>query len=367
MITLLTENDTIIVGMSGGVDSSVTALLLKQQGYDVQGLFMKNWEEDDTADYCSATEDLRDARAVCEHLGLPLHTVNFSADYWDNVFEAFLREYQAGRTPNPDILCNREIKFKVFLEHAQRLGGKVIATGHYVRARYHNGGYELLKGTDANKDQSYFLHALNQYQLANSIFPVGELHKSAVRQLAEQFNLTTSAKKDSTGICFIGERPFKDFLQRFVPPNKGEMVTPAGQVVGEHDGVMYYTIGQRQGLQIGGQKNGSGEPWFVADKDIANNQLIVVQGHQHPALFHQRLTAVQVNWIAATQPVFPLSCKAKTRYRQTEQPCTVVRHTEDVYTVTFAEPQRAITPGQAIVFYQGEVCLGGGVIDQRYA
>ncbi|EIJ43181.1 tRNA (5-methylaminomethyl-2-thiouridylate)-methyltransferase [Beggiatoa alba B18LD] len=354
--------EKIIVGISGGVDSSVTALLLKQQGYDVSGLFMKNWEEDDTATYCSAAEDLRDAKAVCERLDIPLHTVNFATEYWDNVFEHCLQEFQAGRTPNPDVLCNREVKFKVFLEHAMRLGGQRIATGHYTRQRCVDGEYQLLKGLDPSKDQSYFLYLLGQSQLAQSLFPIGEIHKNQVRAYAEQAGLITHDKKDSTGICFIGERPFKSFLERYLPAQRGRMETPDGDYVGDHDGVMYYTIGQRQGLNIGGRATGSGEAWYVVAKDIPNNRLIVAQGHNHPLLFRQTLQAEQLHWISGHAPTIPYRCYAKTRYRQPDQACRITTLENDRCEVHFDQPQRAITAGQSVVFYQGEVCLGGGII-----
>ncbi|ALG66461.1 tRNA 2-thiouridine(34) synthase MnmA [Beggiatoa leptomitoformis] len=354
--------EKIMVGISGGVDSSVTALLLKQQGYEVSGLFMKNWEEDDTSTYCSAAEDLRDAKAVCERLDIPLHTVNFATEYWDNVFEHCLQEFQAGRTPNPDVLCNREVKFKVFLEHALRLGGQRIATGHYARQRCINGEYQLLKGLDPSKDQSYFLYLLGQTQLAQSLFPVGEIHKNRVREYAEQAGLVTHDKKDSTGICFIGERPFKSFLERYLPSQHGRMETPDGDYVGEHDGVMYYTIGQRQGLNIGGRANSSGEAWYVVAKDIPNNRLIVAQGHNHPLLFRQTLRAEQLHWISGHAPTTPYHCQAKTRYRQPDQACLITMIEKDTCEVDFDQPQRAITAGQSVVFYQGEMCLGGGII-----
>jgi tRNA-specific 2-thiouridylase len=322
---------------------------------------MKNWEEDDTATYCSAAEDLKDAQAVCAQLEIPLHTVNFASEYWDNVFSHFLAEYQAGRTPNPDVLCNREIKFKVFLEHALQLGGEMIATGHYVQVRAQAGRYQLLKGRDPNKDQSYFLHLLTQAQLAKSCFPVGNLPKATVRTLAHTAGLSTQAKKDSTGLCFIGERPFRAFLARFLPAQPGEIVTPEGTCIGEHSGAMYYTIGQRQGLNIGGRAGSSGEPWYVAAKEVAANRLIVVQGSDHPLLFRDRLNATQVHWIEQAPTVWPLRCVAKTRYRQSDQSCEVTP-TADGVAVKFDEPQRAITPGQSVVFYQAEVCLGGGVI-----
>jgi tRNA-uridine 2-sulfurtransferase len=354
----------IIVGMSGGVDSSVAALLLKKQGYEVQGLFMKNWEEDDTENYCSAAEDVRDAQAVCDVLEIPLHTVNFATEYWDNVFAHCLQEYQAGRTPNPDILCNREIKFKVFLEYAQRLGAQTIATGHYVRLGQTHRQYQLLKGHDPNKDQSYFLYTLGQSQLAQSLFPIGELQKTQVRQLAAQAGLATQAKKDSTGICFIGERPFKTFLSRFLPAQPGPMETPEGEVLGQHDGLMYYTLGQRKGLNIGGQVGGSGEPWYVVAKDIPNNRLIVAQGHNHPLLFSDELKAQQLHWISGIAPSIPFSCYAKTRYRQTEQPCIITALDKETCEVHFNQPQRAVTPGQSIVFYQNDECLGGAIIQE---
>ena len=353
----------IIVGISGGVDSSVAAYLLKQQGYTVQGLFMKNWEEDDTQDYCSATEDLKDAQAVCDKLEIPLHTANFSSEYWDNVFEDFLAEYKAGRTPNPDILCNREIKFKVFLEHAERLGADAIATGHYVRSAQTQDQWQLVRGVDNNKDQSYFLYTLGQQQLARSLFPVGELQKPQVREIAEQQGFVTHDKKDSTGICFIGERPFREFLSQFIPAQQGDIVTPEGDIVGQHQGMMYYTLGQRKGLQIGGLKQGSGEAWFVVGKDVKQNQLIVGQGHDHPMLFSQNVTANQLSWVAGDAPRLPYRCTAKTRYRQQDQPCTITTISSRGYEIYFDQPQRAVTPGQSIVFYENDVCLGGGVID----
>ncbi len=355
----------IIVGLSGGVDSSVVALLLKQQGYEVEGLFMKNWEEDDTENYCSAAEDLRDVTTVCETLNIPLHTVNFASEYWDNVFQYCLDEFQKGRTPNPDIWCNQEIKFKVFLEHALKLGGAAIATGHYVRVRQIKNEFQLLKGLDANKDQSYFLYALNQNQLKYSLFPIGDLQKTEVRQLAEKNNLITYAKKDSTGICFIGERPFKKFLEKFIPTQPGIIETPEGKCLGKHDGVIYYTLGQRQGLNIGGQTNSTGEPWYVVDKDIKNNILIVAQGHNHPLLFSQQLVANQCHWMGEMPTYIPFNCFAKTRYRQSDQACTITELTQNTCHVSFTTPQRAITPGQSIVFYQENQCLGGGIIENH--
>ena len=359
----MVKSRRIIVGMSGGVDSSVAALLLQQQGYEVHGLFMKNWEEDDAENYCNAAEDLADAQAVCETLDIPLHTVNFASEYWDNVFMHCLHEYQAGRTPNPDVLCNREVKFKVFLEHALRLGSSLIATGHYVRKSYTNGYYQLLKGSDPNKDQSYFLYMLDQAQLTPSYFPLGELAKTTVRKIAAQVDLATKVKKDSTGICFIGERHFKTFLARFLSAQPGPIETPEGQCLGQHDGVIYYTLGQRQGLKIGGQAGSNGQPWYVAAKDIPNNRLIAVQGHEHPLLFSDELTAQQSHWIAGIAPQFPLECKAKTRYRQSDQACVITALDNDRCQVKFKQPQRAVTPGQSVVFYQGDECLGGAIIE----
>ena len=353
----------IIVGLSGGVDSSVVALLLQQQGYEVEGLFMKNWEEDDTENYCSAAEDLKDVTAVCETLSIPLHTVNFASEYWDNVFQYCLDEFQRGRTPNPDIWCNREIKFKVFLEHALKLGGTAIATGHYVQSKQLNNKYQLLKGLDVNKDQSYFLYTLNQTQLKHSLFPIGHLQKADVRHLAEKHHLITHAKKDSTGICFIGERPFKAFLEKFLPAQPGPIETPEGKVLGQHEGVIYYTLGQRQGLRIGGQANSSGEPWYVVNKDVKNNTLIVAQGHNHPLLFSSQLTATQCHWIGDIPFELPFHCSAKTRYRQSDQACIITELTQDTCQVQFSSPQRAVTPGQSVVFYQENQCLGGGIID----
>jgi len=353
----------VIVGLSGGVDSSVAALLLQQQGYQVEGMFMKNWEEDDSEEYCSATEDLADARSVSESLGLALHTVNFSAEYWDRVFSHFLKEYEAGRTPNPDILCNREIKFKAFLDRAIDIGADFIATGHYARVDCVDGFYRLLKGRDAGKDQSYFLYTLGQHQLSRSLFPVGELEKNEVRHIAEEHHLVTYDKKDSTGICFIGERDFREFLSRYLPAQPGEIQTPEGQVIGHHSGLMYYTLGQRQGLGIGGVPGASDEPWYVVSKDMENNILLAAQGHNHPLLFSQSLQASQLSWVDGTGPAAPYHCRAKTRYRQSDQACTITQLENGQCEVVFDEPQRAVTPGQSVVFYDDEVCLGGGVIE----
>lgn len=353
----------VIVGMSGGVDSSVSALLLKQQGYQVEGLFMKNWDEDDGTEYCTAKADLADAEMVCERIGIKLHTANFAAEYWDNVFEHFLEEYKAGRTPNPDILCNREIKFKVFMEYARMLGGELIATGHYVRRADRNGHAHLLKGLDPNKDQSYFLHAVGEAEFAKSLFPVGELEKPEVRRIAEEHGLVTHNKKDSTGICFIGERRFKDFLQQYLPAQPGEIQTPDGKVIGEHMGLMYHTIGQRQGLGIGGVKGANEEPWFVAQKDLTRNVLVVVQGTDHPLLYTNHLIAQQTHWINGTPPSSSFTCTAKTRYRQPDQECVVTLMADGTLDVSFLQPQRAVTPGQSVVFYSNDVCLGGAVIE----
>ena len=355
----------VIVGMSGGVDSSVAALLLLEQGYQVEGLFMKNWDEDDGTEYCTAKADLADAEQVCQTLGIKLHTANFAAEYWDNVFEYFLAEYKAGRTPNPDILCNREIKFKVFLEYAQILGADLIATGHYARRVEENGQYFLHKGLDNNKDQSYFLHAVGEQEFAKTLFPVGELEKPAVRALAEKHHLVTHNKKDSTGICFIGERRFSDFLKQYLPAQAGEIVTDTGNIIGEHQGLMYHTIGQRQGLGIGGVKNASDAPWYVVDKDLEKNQLVVAQGSDHKRLFHSRLSANQTHWINNDPKVTELRCQAKIRYRQSDQACTVFINGDHTLDVSFDLPQRAVTPGQSLVLYHGEKCLGGAVIQAR--
>lgn len=352
----------VIVGMSGGVDSSVAALLLMQQGYQVEGLFMKNWEEDDSSGYCSATVDAADAQAVCDKLGIPLHTANFAAEYWQRVFEHFLQEYQAGRTPNPDILCNKEIKFKAFLAYARQLGADYIATGHYVRKQIRGQEALLLRGLDSNKDQSYFLYTLHQQQLLPSLFPIGELTKPEVRKLAEQAGFVNYAKKDSTGICFIGERKFRDFLSQYLPAKPGNIETTDGKVIGQHQGLMYYTLGQRRGLGIGGQKNAAEKPWYVYQKDLARNVLIAGQDKDHPLLLANSLCCNQIHWIAGDAPAEEFNCTAKTRYRQTDQQCTVVRVDADNYEVKFAAPQWAVTPGQSVVFYYDEICLGGGII-----
>jgi tRNA-specific 2-thiouridylase len=355
-------NKKIVVGMSGGVDSSVAALLLKQQGYEVIGLFMKNWEDDDSDEYCSSRQDLLDAVSVADTIGIPIEAVNFAAEYKERVFGYFLREYQAGRTPNPDILCISEIKFKAFLDHAIQLGADVIATGHYAQVREVDGLFQLLKAADGSKDQSYFLHRLNQQQLGHAMFPLGKLLKPEVRAIAEQHGLSNYAKKDSTGICFIGERPFREFLNRYLPTSPGDMVTTEGKVVGQHIGLSFYTIGQRQGLGIGGDKNSTGEPWFVAGKDMAHNRLTVVQGHDHPALLSRRLTALDSHWIGGAAALLDHPYAAKTRYRQADAPCRITALDGDRCAFEFDQPQWAVTPGQSVVIYDGEVCLGGGII-----
>ncbi len=356
----------IIVGMSGGVDSSVSAYLLLQQGYEVEGLFMKNWEEDDTEEYCSAAIDLADAQQVCDRLSIKLHKINFSSEYWDNVFEHFLDEYRAGRTPNPDIMCNREIKFKAFLEHAQRLGAERIATGHYARTRQYAGETHLLRGVDANKDQSYFLYALNQHQISHALFPLGELEKPEVRAIAEQQGFDVFNKKDSTGICFIGERKFKDFMQRFIPAQPGLIQSVDGETLGEHSGLMYYTIGQRQGLGIGGTEQGKEEPWYVIEKELSTNILRVAQGHDHPRLFYNHCNITDLHWIGTDDIQVPFDCTAKIRYRQQDQTCRIIQIEGKHATIQFDQPQRAITPGQALVFYHNEACLGGGTIESAF-
>lgn len=355
----------VIVAMSGGVDSSVSAFLLRKHGFQVEGLFMKNWEEDDDEEYCTAAVDLADAKKVCRQLDIPLHTVNFSSEYWNRVFDCFLSEYQAGRTPNPDIICNREIKFSVFLDHALGLGAEHIATGHYARCESDGSSICLKKGRDTGKDQSYFLHTLTREQLASTLFPLGEIKKSEVRSIARQENFDVHDKKDSTGICFIGERKFKDFLQNYIPAEAGDIVTLNGECVGRHDGVIFYTIGQRQGLKIGGKRSFPEEPWYVVDKDMEKNQLLVAQGHEHSALFHSTVTTRDIHWIADQPPRDMENMKAKIRYRQADQACAIKHVENGGYEVIFDTPQRAVTPGQSVVFYQQDICLGGGIIEQR--
>lgn len=359
----------VIVGMSGGVDSSVSAYLLKQQGYQVEGLFMKNWEEDDNEEYCTAAEDLADAQAVCDKLGIPLHTINFAAEYWDNVFEYFLAEYKAGRTPNPDILCNKEIKFKAFLEFADEvLDADYIAMGHYVRRTFPQNGEkpQMLRGLDGNKDQSYFLYTLSHEQVARSLFPVGELEKPEVRRIAEEQGLITAKKKDSTGICFIGERKFTDFLSRYLPAQPGKIETPEGKVIGEHQGLMYHTLGQRKGLHIGGMKESSEQPWYVADKDLKRNVLIAVQGADHPLLKSHGLVAAQLHWVDRTSITEPVRCSVKTRYRQSDIACTIIPLSDDRIKVMFDEPQVAVTPGQSAVFIKVKSALVAALLKSAF-
>jgi tRNA-specific 2-thiouridylase len=353
--------ERIVVGMSGGVDSSVAALLLKAQGHDVLGIFMKNWE-DDADEYCSARTDLVDAVAVADRLGIDIEVVNFTSEYKDRVFSEFLAEYRAGRTPNPDVLCNAEIKFRCFLDHAMSMGATRIATGHYARLRHGPTGVELLRGVDTGKDQSYFLYRLDQAQLARAMFPVGELEKTEVRRLARQHGLSVHDKRDSTGICFIGERPFREFLNRYLPTDPGDICTASGEVLGRHMGLMYYTLGQRQGLGIGGRAGGTGKAWYVAGKDLASNRLIVVQGHDHPLLLARRVTAIRLNWIGAAPPP-GTRCTVKTRYRQTDTACHIEHIDPGRCTILCDTPQWAATPGQSAVLYAGDVCLGGGIIE----
>lgn len=357
----------VIIGMSGGVDSSVSAWLLKEQGYEVIGLFMKNWEDDDDSEYCSTREDWIDAVSVADVVGVDIEAVNFATEYKDRVFADFLREYQAGRTPNPDVLCNAEIKFKAFLDHAMKLGADLIATGHYARVRQNSGGqFELLKAMDASKDQSYFLHRLNQAQLSKALFPLGEIPKTEVRKIAEKIGLPNAKKKDSTGICFIGERPFREFLGRYLNHQPGPIKTDEGRTVGEHVGLSFYTLGQRKGIGIGGIKSykkadGSSDAWYVARKDIDNNTLYIVQGHDHPWLLSPALTADQASWVAGSPPPAG-NLSAKTRYRQADVPCTLQPTGDDTFSLAFPDPQWAVTPGQSAVLYDGDICLGGGII-----
>jgi tRNA-specific 2-thiouridylase len=355
------QGDRVVVGLSGGVDSAVAAWMLKQEGYDVVGLFMKNWEDDDDSEFCSTRQDWLDAASVADVIGIDLEAVNFAAEYKDRVFAEFLREYSAGRTPNPDVLCNAEIKFKAFLDHALRLGAQRIATGHYARVRQDvDGRHQLLRGVDPGKDQSYFLHRLNQHQLSRALFPVGSMHKSEVRRIAADLGLTNAAKPDSTGICFIGERPFREFLSRYLPTRPGPIRDDRGTVVGEHIGLAFYTLGQRKGIGIGGQRDGSGAAWYVARKDVTDNTLYVVQGHDHPWLLSQSLLSEDVHWISEA-PIAEGRYGVKSRYRQSDAPASAVS-TGGGLRIEFATPQWAVTPGQSAVLYDGEVCLGGGVI-----
>lgn len=354
----------VIVGMSGGVDSSVAAWLLREQGYQVEGLFMKNWEQDDKDGYCAAAQDLADAQSVCDQLGIKLHTVNFAQAYWDRVFNHFLSEYEKARTPNPDVLCNKEIKFKAFLEHAQDLGADVIATGHYAKIRTHEGQVGLYKSKDRDKDQTYFLHAIDPKALTKTIFPLGDYLKTEVRGFAQELGLVTHAKKDSTGICFIGEKRFKTFLNEFMLAKPGTIQSTAGDTLGQHDGLMFYTLGQRQGIGIGGLKQAGEEPWYVVDKDTATNTLIVAQGAKHPMLYAQGLICGPIHWLADYTDHLPLTCYAKTRYRQPEQACVISPAQNGQHCVMFSSPQRSVTPGQYIVFYDKNQCLGGATIEQ---
>lgn len=354
----------VIVGMSGGVDSSVAAWLLMEQGYQVEGLFMKNWEQDDKDAFCPAATDLADAQAVCNQLRIPLHTVNFSTEYWDRVFAHFLHEYEQGRTPNPDVLCNKEIKFNAFLNHALSLGADFIATGHYAKNKIEGNQGFLYKAKDRDKDQTYFLHAVEPSALAKTLFPIGDYTKPEIREFAKQLGLVTQAKKDSTGICFIGEKRFKNFLQEFILAKPGPIKNMHDEVIGRHDGLMFYTIGQRQGLGIGGMQNTSDEPWYVVDKEVASNTLYIAQGSQHPRLFAQGLICSPIHWLVDYSDKLPLTCYAKTRYRQQEQGCMISPMDDNQHYVMFSSPQRAITPGQYVVFYDKNQCLGGATIKQ---
>ncbi|MCE3043744.1 tRNA 2-thiouridine(34) synthase MnmA [Legionella sp. 16cNR16C] len=355
----------VIVGMSGGVDSSVAAWLLKEQGYQVEGLFMKNWEQDDQDNYCPAAVDLADAEAVAGKLNIPLHCVNFSGEYWNRVFTHFLNEYESGRTPNPDVLCNKEIKFKAFLDYALGMGADFIATGHYAKIKHENPFPALLKAKDREKDQTYFLHAVEPSALAKTLFPIGDYHKAEIREMAKELGLITHDKKDSTGICFIGEKKFKNFLNEFILAKPGPIKTTKGDIIGQHDGLMFYTLGQRQGLGIGGLANSGDEPWYVVDKDLANNTLVIAQGQSHPMLYSQGLMCSEIHWLADYKDQLPITCYAKTRYRQTEQACIISPLNNKQHCVMFADPQRAVTPGQYIVFYDKNQCLGGAIIEQN--
>ncbi|WP_311316003.1 tRNA 2-thiouridine(34) synthase MnmA [Caldibacillus thermoamylovorans] len=356
------EDTRVVVGMSGGVDSSVAAYLLKQQGYDVIGVFMKNWDDTDEFGVCTATEDYEDVIRVCNQIGIPYYAVNFEKEYWDKVFTYFLDEYKAGRTPNPDVMCNKEIKFKAFLEHALKLGADYLATGHYAQVKFIDGEYKMLRGKDANKDQTYFLNQLSQEQISKVMFPIGHMDKKRVREIAKEAGLATATKKDSTGICFIGERNFKEFLSKYLPAQPGRMETLTGEMKGFHEGLMYYTIGQRHGLGIGG----SGDPWFVVGKDLERNVLLVGQGYDNDALYSDAIIATNVSWVSDKEKPAQFSCTAKFRYRQPDHGVTVTLLGNSTARVEFDEPIRAVTPGQAVVFYNGEECLGGGTIDQIF-
>jgi len=352
---------TVVIGMSGGVDSSVAAWILKQQGYKVIGLFMKNWEDDDNSEYCSSRQDWLDVVSVADLIGIDVEAVNFASEYKDRVFTEFLREYSAGRTPNPDVLCNAEIKFKAFLDHAMSLGAKAIATGHYAKTARVGEEVHLLKAIDETKDQSYFLYRLNQQQLKQVIFPLGGIRKTVIREIAQKIGLPNATKKDSTGICFIGERPFREFLNRYLPNKPGPIKTEDGKTVGEHVGLAFYTLGQRKGIGMGGSKDGTGDPWFVAKKDIHTNTLYIVQGHEHPWLLNPLLSASQISWTSDFAPELG-SYSAKTRYRQVDAPCQLSALKKDLFTLNFDEAQWAVTPGQSAVIYSGDRCLGGGII-----
>lgn len=351
----------IIVGLSGGVDSAVTALLLKKQGHDVQGVFMQNWEVDNDDPYCRAEQDLTDAKAVADHIGIPFETVNFAKEYWDRVFQHCLDEFSAGRTPNPDVLCNREIKFKAFLHYTIDRGANYLATGHYAGITQ-NKDYQLHKANDDNKDQSYFLYALGQEELSRSLFPLAKINKTEVRSIAKEAALPNFDKKDSTGLCFIGERKFKTFLNEFLLAKPGDIKTPEGKQLGKHDGLMFYTLGQRKGLNIGGQKDSEQDAWYVLDKDMDNNVLIAGQGHDHPLLYSTQLSGEKLHWISGKIPEVPFECHAKTRYRQADQACCITTLDDHNFEVNFKQAQRAITPGQSVVFYRDDICLGGGII-----
>ncbi|WP_226680197.1 tRNA 2-thiouridine(34) synthase MnmA [Sutcliffiella horikoshii] len=361
-MTKAPKDTRVVIGMSGGVDSSVAALLLKEQGYDVIGIFMKNWDDTDEFGVCTATEDYNDVIRVCNQIGIPYYAVNFEKQYWDKVFQYFLDEYKAGRTPNPDVMCNKEIKFKAFLEHALDLGADYLATGHYAQVAFRDGEYKMLRGLDDNKDQTYFLNQLGQEQLSKVMFPIGNIEKSEVREIAKRAGLATATKKDSTGICFIGERNFKEFLSGYLPAQPGNMLTMDGEVKGKHDGLMYYTIGQRHGLGIGG----SGDPWFVIGKDLEKNVLYVGQSFHNELLYSDSITATDISWVSDNPPVDGTECTAKFRYRQQDNKVTIQHLEDNKVKVIFDEPVRAITPGQAVVFYNGDECLGGGTIDHVF-